>query len=334
MKKVDLICTKCKKTFPIDRLYLRCDICNEPLEVEKVVSGRINEGNVLNQTILERYADFFPFTEIDRSISLREGFTPLISSPELASEVNIKNLFLKNETQNPTWSFKDRGSITGIQHAISLGYERIGVLSTGNMAASLAAYGKGAGLKTFILVSSSIPSEKLNPIAMYNPILIKVDVDYGTLYYNSLKIGKQHKIYFINSDVAFRIEGYKTISFEICEQLNFDAPDYIVFPTSSGGGIRGFIKGFEEFKLCGLIDKMPKIISVQASGCSPIYNAYASNAEVISRVENPSTIAHAIENPYPPSGNDVLRRVREHGGVVIAVTNEEILQAQEQLSPP
>ena len=331
MKKVALICTKCKKTFPIDQLYLRCDVCGEPVEVEKVTKGKINKNDILTQSILERYADFFTFTEIDKSISLREGFTPLISSPELASESNIKNLFLKNEAQNPTWSFKDRGTLTGIQHAISLGYERIGVLSTGNMAASLAAYGKRAGLKTFILVSSSIPSEKLNPIAIYNPILIKVDVDYGTLYYNSLKIGKQHKIYFINSDAAFRIEGYKTISYEICEQLHFDAPDYVVFPTSSGGGIRGFIKGFEEFRLCGLIDKMPKIISVQAIGCAPIYKAYISNAEVVSRVKNPNTIAHAIENPYPPSGNALLRKIRELGGTVVAVTDEEITQAQSQL---
>jgi len=332
MKERDLICTKCKTTFPIDRLYPRCDICNEPLEVGKVVTGRINESNVLNQTILERYADFFPFAKIDKAISLYEGFTPLVKSLRLASELSIKNIFFKNESQNPTWSFKDRGTVVGIQHAISLGYKRIGAVSTGNMAVSVAAYGARIGLKTFILVSASLPPEKLNPIAIYNPILIKVDGDYGKLYFDSLEIGKQNDIYFINSDVPFRVDGSKTIAFEICEQMNFEVPDYVVVPTSSGGNIRGILKGFEEFRLCGLINKVPKMICAQASGCSPIYNAYSSNAEVISRVENPHTIAHAIENPYPPSGNEVLRRIKEHKGTFVAVTDEETLQAQKQLA--
>jgi len=332
MKKIGLICTKCKKVFPIDMLYPRCDICNEPLEVEKVVTGRINEGNILNQTILERYADFFSFTRIDKAISLYEGFTPLVRSLSLASELNIKNIFFKNESQNPTWSFKDRGTVAGVQHAISLGYKRIGTVSTGNMAVSVAAYGARVGLETFILVSASLPPEKLNPIAIYNPILIKVDGDYGRLYFDSLEIGKQNHIYFINSDVPFRVEGSKTIAFEICEQMNFEVPDYVVVPTSSGGNIRGILKGFEEFKLCGLINNVPKMICAQASGCSPIYDAYSSNAEIISRVENPHTLAHAIENPYPPSGNEVLRKLKEHRGTFVTVTDKETLQAQKQLA--
>jgi len=332
MKKIALICTKCKKTFPIERSYPRCDICNEPLEVERVVTGKINKGNVLNQTILERYADFFPFAKIDKAISFHEGFTPLVRPLRLASELGIKDILFKNESQNPTWSFKDRGTVTGIQQAISLGYKRIGTVSTGNMAVSVAAYGAGVGLETFVLVSTSLPPEKLNPIAIYSPVLIRVDGDYGRLYFDSLEIGKQNDIYFINSDVPFRVEGSKTIAFEICEQMNFEVADYVVVPTSSGGNIRGILKGFEEFRLCGLINKVPKMVCAQASGCSPIYNTYSSHAEVISRVENPHTVAHAIENPYPPSGNEVLRRIKENGGTFVAVTDEEILQAQRRLA--
>ena len=332
MKKIALICTKCKKTFPIERSYPRCDICNEPLEVERVVTGKINKGDVLNQTILERYADFFPFAKIDKAISFHEGFTPLVRPLRLASELGIKDILFKNESQNPTWSFKDRGTVTGIQQAISLGYKRIGTVSTGNMAVSVAAYGAGVGLETFVLVSTSLPPEKLNPIAIYSPVLIRVDGDYGRLYFDSLEIGKQNDIYFINSDVPFRVEGSKTIAFEICEQMNFEVADYVVVPTSSGGNIRGILKGFEEFRLCGLINKVPKMVCAQASGCSPIYNTYSSHAEVISRVENPHTVAHAIENPYPPSGNEVLRRIKENGGTFVAVTDEEILQAQRRLA--
>lgn len=332
MKTPNLICIKCKKAFPLDQFHPRCDTCNEPLELEKVTAGRISKGNILTQTSLERYAAFFPFIRIDKALSLHEGFTPLVESPKLSSELGIKSILFKNESQNPTWSFKDRGTITGIQHAINLGYKKIGTVSTGNMAVSVAAYGAKAGLKTFILVSANLPPEKINPIAIYDPILIRADGDYAKLYFDSLEIGKQNDIYFISSDVPFRVEGYKTTAFEICEQMNFKPPDYVVVPTSSGGNLRGILKGFAEFKLCGLIDKVPRMVCAQASGCSPIYNAYINNADVVSRVENPHTIAHAIENPYPPSGNEVLRRIRENGGTVIAVTDEEIIQAQKQMA--
>ena len=332
MKNTNLICTKCEKAFPIAQVYPRCDICGEPLEVEKVTGGEITKGNIIHQTILERYADFLPFSKADKTISLQEGFTPLVESSKLASELQVKNILLKNESQNPTWSFKDRGTVSGIQHALSLGYKKIGTVSSGNMAVSVAAYGARAGLKTFILVNANLPFEKLNPIAMYDPVLIKVDGDYGKLYFNSLEIGRQHGIYFINSDVPFRVEGSKTIAFEICEQMNFEIPDFVVVPTSSGGNLRGIMKGFEEFQLCGLIGKVPRIICAQASGCSPIYNAYAENKETISQVENPDTIAHAIENPFPPSGNEALRKIKENDGLSVAVTDDEILQAQKRLA--
>lgn len=332
MKDTNLICTKCKKTFQIDQVYPRCTICGEPLEIENVTRGTITEGNTLHQTIMERYADFIPFSKTDRKISLQEGFTPLVESSKFAYELGVKTLLLKNESQNPTWSFKDRGTVFGVQHAVSLGYKRIGTVSSGNMAVSVAAYGARAGMKTCVLVSSTLPPEKLNPIAIYDPALIKVDGDYGQLYYDSLKIGRRYGIYFINSDVPFRVEGSKTIAFEICEQMNFKCPDFVVVPTSSGGNLRGILKGFEEFHLCGLTDKVPRIICAQASGCSPIYNAYTENRETISRFENPCTIAHAIENPSPPSGNEVLRKIKENGGLSVAVTDGEILQAQKQFA--
>jgi len=332
MKDIHFICTYCKKIYSSDHIHPRCDECHEPLEVELVKRGTISQGDSLHQTILERYADFSPFVRIDRQLSLGEGFTPLVTSPRLSSALGIKKIFFKNETQNPTWSFKDRGTVFGIQHAVCCGYERIGTVSSGNMAASVAAYGSRAGLRTIILVSAAIPPEKLNPISMYGPMVITVDGDYGDLYYRSLEIGKQNDIYFINSDVPFRVEGSKTVAFEICEQMNFETPDYVVVPTSSGGNIRGILKGFKEFKLSGFIDRVPRMICAQASGCSPIYTAYAAKKETISRVDNPETIAHAIENPLPPSGNEVLRTLREQNGIFVAVSDDEILHAQKKLA--
>ncbi len=332
MKAMHLICTKCGQQYPIDGPNFRCHDCSEPLELELVKQGSITEGNPLKQNILERYAGFFPFEQANRNLSLQEGFTSLIESGDLAMELGIGSLYLKNETQNPTWSFKDRGTMVGLQHAHALGYKQIGTVSSGNMATSVAAYGARAGLKTYVLVSSTIAAEKLNPIAIYGADLITVEGDYGDLYFESLKVGQQNDIYFINSDSPFRIEGSKTIAFEICEQLDFEVPDYVVVPTSAGGNLRGIEKGFREFFHAGLITRVPKIICAQSSGCSPIATAWNKGADETEHFGQTNTIAHAIENPYPPSGNQVLRILKDNGGTCVTVTDDEIVAAQADLA--
>lgn len=330
MKSVSIHCTGCGQKFEANQAAFRCSVCNEPLElvIEGVNEGKIKEGNILTQTIWERYADFLPFFHKEYEVSLGEGFTPLTNLKKLSESIGIGDLYIKNESQNPTWSFKDRGTAYGVMHAKKLGYKKIGTVSTGNMATSVAAYGAAANMETFVLVSKDISQEKINPIAIYNPHLIKVEGNYGDLYFESLEIGKDKDIYFINSDAPMRVEGSKTIAYEICEQLSFQMPDYVIVPTSSGGNIRGIEKGFREFKACGLINHVPKIICAQALGCSPIYKAFKDGNDTIARVDNPHTIAHAIENPYPPSGNQVLRTLRSNGGKATAVSDEEIIKAQ------
>lgn len=332
MKKIQLVCTHCGQPYAIEQSYPRCNLCHEPLELELVTSGHICEDNILQQTFLTRYADFYPFLKADLKLSLGEGFTPCLSAPELATKNNLKSLAFKNETLNPTWSFKDRGTLVALQHAVKLGYRKIGTVSTGNMAASVAAYGAHAGLETYILVNDTISPEKLNPIAIYGAHLIKVKGDYGALYEQSLQIGQAHDIYFMNSDVPFRIEGSKSIAFEICEQLNFDVPDYVVIPTSAGGNLRGILKGFVEFKACGLIDRIPTIICAQSTGCAPIHTAFSQHHQQITHFGATNTIAHGIENPSPPSGNEVLRQLERHHGITVTVDNTQILAAQREMA--
>jgi threonine synthase len=279
-------------------------------------------------SILKRFRAFYPFSEVSEDVSLGEGGTPLIRSSVVGQQWGLDGLYFKDETQNPTWSFKDRGTFCGIQYAISLGYERIGTVSTGNMAASVAAYGARAGLPTFILVSAGIPAEKIKPIAVYGPHLVRVEGGYHELYDGSLRAGERYGIYFINSDAPFRVEGSKTIAFEICEQMHFQVPDYVIIPVSSGGNFRGVLKGFEEFESAGLIDTVPKFIVVQAEGCAPISEAFERGREKVERIRDPRTIAHGMENPYPPSGNQVLRKLRQNGGLALTVSDEEILEAQ------
>lgn len=332
MNKEKLVCTNCGESYDKETKNFRCDKCGEPIELEEVKEGKISDGNPLGQTLLERYKDFYPSLSTENNYSLNEGFTSLVSVEDMAKEYGISGLYFKNETQNPTWSFKDRGTVTGVLRAMNLGYKKIGTVSTGNMATSVAAYGARAGLDTYILVKKGIAEEKLKPIAIYGAKLIEVEGDYSKLYDESLAIGHENDIYFINSDVPYRVEGYKTMAFEICEQLGFEAPDYVIVPTSAGGDIRGIEKGFREFYKLGLIDKLPKMVAVQASGCSPIYNAFREGKLEISRVADPETIAHAIENPYPPSGNQVLRMLKKNGGLALGVDDVDILKSQKKLA--
>ena len=315
-----LKCTACGREYSLRKPYQRCE-CGEPLELElfKSVPG-------IGKRVWERFSGFFPF-ELNPELSLGEGDTALIKAKRLSKELGVK-LYLKNETTNPTWSFKDRGTYLGIHRALQLGFKKIGTVSTGNMAASVAAYGAYSGFDTYILVSSTIAEEKLKALEVYGAKVIKVRGDYGELYYRSLEIGRRKGIYFINSDDPFRIEGYKSISFEMAEEVT---PDYVLVPTSSGGLFRGIVKGFLELKESGLIEKLPTFVAVQAEGCSPICKAFIEGKKKIKRFENPHTIAHAIENPYPPSGNAVLRLLKELNGLCITVSDEEILDAQMSL---
>lgn len=332
MKNITLICTGCNHKENINKNISRCPECGEPMEVELITKGKIHYSKNIGLSLLEKYQDFYPYLDIKKEDTLGEGFTPLVKLDNFEKKLDIKNLYLKNESQNPTWSFKDRGTLLGILHAKSIGYRKVGTVSTGNMAPSVAAYASKFNMESYIFVKDNIAEEKLNPILIYNPSLYKVKGDYGSLYYKSLKLGKEKDIYFINSDVPLRVEGSKTIAYEICEKVDFKVPDYVIVPTSAGGNIRGIEKGFREFKEAGLIDNIPKIICAQSAGCSPIHKAYTQNREEIERFKNPNTIAHAIENPLPPSGNQVLRMLKRNGGFTEAVKDEEIISAQKMMA--
>jgi len=232
-----LECAVCNRKYPLEIFYPFCAACGNPLLFPPITEKK--RLYLTKDFALERYSEILPLKEISNDLSLGEGNTPLVSLKRIKEKFDLPNVLAKNETLNPTHSFKDRGTAAAVQKAVSLGITNIGTVSTGNMASSTAAYGAKAGLRTFVLVKEDISEEKLQSTGVYDPIIVKVKGHYGDLYRKSFEIGKKHNIYFMNSTDPFRIEGYKITAWELYFQLNKRVPDYIFVPVSAGGHIIG-----------------------------------------------------------------------------------------------
>ena len=309
-----------------------CPACGEPLFVvpaSRPGGRRIREERAL---ALERFADFLPLERLDPALSLGEGSTPLIRLERLGRRFGLDGLFAKNEAQNPTASFKDRGTAVAVQKAAAFGAGRIGTVSTGNMAASTAAYGARAGLQTFVLLKEGTSPAGLLGAGVFKPHLVAVRGDYGAVFEASLAIGRRLAIPFMNSIDPYRLEGYKLTAFEIFLQLGRRAPDAVVVPLSSGGHLLGLMRGFADLEREGLIAAFPQIVGVQAEPCSPLVRAFERGLRRWERIDADRTMAHAISNPAPPGGNAVLRLIRERDGLLAAVSDEDMLEAQGELA--
>ncbi|MGZ5496157.1 MAG: threonine synthase [Candidatus Aminicenantales bacterium] len=309
-----------------------CPGCGEPLFVAaspRPGGRRIHDERPL---AIEKFAEFLPLERIETELSLGEGLTPLVRLDRVGRALGLDDIYAKNEAQNPTSSFKDRGSAVAVQKAVSLGTRRIGTVSTGNMAASTAAYGARAGLETFVLLKEGTSVSSLQAAGIFGPRLVAVEGDYGAVFNASLAIGKRLGITFMNSIDPYRLEGYKVTAFEIYVRLGRRAPRTVIVPLSSGGHLLGLMRGFADLEREGLIAAYPQIVGVQAEGCAPLVRAFDKGLEKYERLAAGPTIAHAIANPTPPAGNAVLRMIRERDGLLVAVSDREMLEAQRELA--
>lgn len=324
------ICVFCRKTYPLNLFHTLCPVCQEPLLCHSPQKAR--KFHLKKTNPLEVMLDFLPLPSLDRDLSLGEGNTPLMRLKAIEKKFNLPPLLAKNETVNPTYSFKDRGTAVVIQKAAARETERIGTVSTGNMAASTAAYGARAGFETIVLVKEDTPEEKLLSAAIHRPLLIKVKGDYGDLFRQSLRLAPEVNIYFANSVDPFRIEGYKATGFEIFLQLNRRPPDFLIAPVSAGGHLVGLIRAYQDLKEQGYIQKYPHFVGVQADGCSPIAQSFKKGDVKVKRIKKARTIAHAISNPDPPAGRLLLHLIGKVGGEILSVPDEKILEAQNLLA--
>ena len=324
-----LFCRECGREYPAEAKYV-CEFCFGPLEVSydyqritNVISRERIEKGPLS---IWRYRDLLP-VETDRVVDLGAGYTPLIKADNLAREIGLKSLYLKNDTANPTHSFKDRVTSVAISKAKEFEYEVVACASTGNLANSVAAHAAKAGLEAYLFIPADLEVGKVVNSAVYQPNLIGVEGSYDDVNRLCSEMASVFDWAFVNVNIRpYYAEGSKTLGFETVEQLGWKAPDHVIVPVASGSLLTKIRKGIDELYKVGLIDKAwTKVSGAQAKGCSPIVTAFKNNTLDIRPVK-PNTIAKSLAIGNPADGYYALKAVKESGGFLEDVTDEEIIE--------
>jgi threonine synthase len=328
-----LRCPKCGKqgTSPV---IFQCDACQSILEV-KVEVGHLTgaDRRAISQSrdrTIWRWFDFFPIENRASIVSLGEGSTPLIHANRLGETLGISRLYLKNDTVLPTGSLKDRSNSVGISKAKELGFTTATVMSTGNAAASVAAYAAAAGMRSVVLVPVGTAPSKIIQARAYGATVVVVDGDFDNevarLYKNAVR---EFGWYDCLSSNPFRDEGKKSYAYEMVEQLDGEVPDWVIHPTAGGTGIYAMWKGYQEFHSLGWIQKLPRLVASQSEAAAPITEAFKKGLFDIEPMVARPTVAESIQVGNPVSlGWRALAALRESNGTAVALSDEEILEAQ------
>jgi len=277
-----------------------------------------------------RWFDFFPVVDRSSIVSLGEGSTPLIHAARLSEKLGIKNLYLKNDTVLPTGSLKDRSNSVGISVARELGFTTAAVMSTGNAAASVAAYSAAAGIKSVVMVPAGTALSKIIQARAYGATVVVID---GNFDYEVAKLYKaaveEFGWYDCLSSNPYRDEGKKSYAYEMVDQLDGRIPDWVIHPTAGGTGIYAMWKGYQEFLSLGWIERAPKLVAAQSEAAAPIVAAFEKRLADIEPIVARETVAESIQVGNPVSlGWRALAAIRESGGTAAAVSDEEILEAE------
>lgn len=329
-----LECFLCHKKTDESQNTTVCRFCGGSLDV---IYNYRHLRELINAYVLRntppkviKYLDFFPFKQRHNLITLDEGNTNLHKAVKLGRKINLEKLYIKNEGLNPTGAFKDRGSFVEINKAKQLGFKSVCVASTGNMAASVAAYSAQADLSCFVFVPENTPRGKLAQAISYGAHVIQIRGTYSDAYNLAQKVA-QHYRYYLAGDYAFRSEGQKSLAYEICEQLWFGKIDWVLVPVGMGTNLASIWKGFKEYHLFGLITHLPKLVAVQAAGASPIVDAFNNHRNVIP-VDKPQTVCSAIAVGNPLDAPKVMASLVESKGRAVSVTDDETLTSQQELA--
>ena len=327
-----LRCRECGRGYPAEALHV-CEFCFGPLEVtydyEAIARRMTRESVVTGPASIWRYAPLLPASN-DGAVDLGAGYTPLVRADRLAAELGLGELWLKNDTLNPTGSFKDRVVAVALARARELGFKVAACASTGNLANSVAAHAARAGMRHVVFIPADLEEGKVVTTAVYGPNLVAVDGNYDDVNRLCAELASERPTWaFVNVNLrTYYAEGSKTLAFETAEQLGWQAPDHVVVPVASGSQLTKIAKGFDELWKVGLLDEEPhvRVSGAQAQGCSPVATAFAEGHDYVRPVK-PSTIAKSLAIGNPADGWYAVDTVRSSGGALAAVTDEEIVEA-------
>ncbi len=328
---IALECPECGTKYSLE-LHTICKECWSPLKVKydfEVVKEQISKEKLQKRTFKHwRYKELLPIINSTHIISLNEGGTPLIKCENLGDEIGLKELYIKDDTINPTLSFKDRPASVGISKCVELGIEAVGCASTGNLAASTAAHAAKAGLPCYIFVPSTIEDSKITQTAIYSPNIIGIEGTYDDANRLGILAAETFKWGLLNINIRpYYIEGSKTIAYEVCEQLEWNPPDNIIVPMGSGALLCSVYRALKELDVIGITNQNnTRISGAQPSGCAPIVTSYNTNTDIFP-IETPDTIAKSLAIGNPASGYEAIDIIKSTNGSASAPTDSNIIDA-------
>ena len=329
MKKIFLQCRECHKQYDSTFKYI-CDDCFGPLDVHYEFPEITKESFNGREQTYWRYFELLPIVDKSNIVSINAGMTPLVKAEKLGKELGLNNLYVKNDSVNPTFSFKDRPAGVAISKAKEFGLKSVGCASTGNLASATAAHAAKAGFPCYIFAPSDIEHAKIAQALSYGCEYISVDGTYDDANRIAAQIGDSKGVGVVNINMrSYYVEGSKTLAYEVAEQLGWKVPDQLVVPTGSGAMLNAICKGFEELESVSLIDKVSTMHMncAQPRGCAPIVDAFKKNITDVTPVENPDTVAKSLAIGDPGDGRYVLKRLKQYNGIAEETNNKEILDA-------
>ncbi|MEM0384071.1 MAG: threonine synthase [Candidatus Caldarchaeum sp.] len=340
---VGLRCLRCGQSYGLKMMFEGCPRCAD----SEVLSNLVVEydydglGSVISRETITRrpaslgiwrYRELLPLQDERHTLSLSEGSTPLIHSTVLGRKLGLRNLYLKDESRNPTWSFKDRFSAAALSKALEFGVDTVVAASTGNLGASVAAYSARAGLSSVILTIPTVPFTMLGLMRSYGAKVVAITTPAGRWELMSKGV-REYGWYPAGTYTTptptgnpYGVQGYKTIGYEVVEQLGWRAPTYIIQPTAYGEGLYGVWRGINEFHRLGLAESLPVMVAAEPEAGGPLYRSMMQPRETLVRTETKKSVAFSIAGSI--TSYQALRAVKDSKGFSVLASEEEILQAQ------
>ena len=337
MNVTHLECGLCGLHYEARRLLNLCTACGKPLlvryDLDRVKMTLTRESLVGRRPDMWRYREVLPVDDDDNIVSLGEGWTPLLRALRLGRRIGIHEVYIKDESQNPTQSFKARGMATAVSMAKELGAKKLAVPSAGNAAGALAAYAARAGIKAYIFMPRDTPRANIVECEQTGANVTLMD---GLITDCGAEVGrrKEKEGWFDVSTLKepYRVEGKKTLGYELAEQMGWRLPDVIVYPTGGGTGLIGMWKAFDEMERMGWIgSKRPRMVTVQAEGCAPIVRAFEEGNRFADEFPNAATTASGLRVPKAIGDFLILDALRASGGTAVSVTDEELIAATREI---